>query len=42
MRVYVDTSMIGEVYDPEFKEWSIRLIEDFKEGSKIAVISKRA
>jgi len=38
-RVYVDTSVLGGVYDEEFKEWSTKLIDEFKEGIKIAVIS---
>ncbi|MBI5475700.1 MAG: PIN domain protein, partial [Ignavibacteriales bacterium] len=38
-RIYPDTSVIGGVYDPEFADWSKRLIQEFKEGHKIAVIS---
>lgn len=38
-RVYIDTSVIGGCIDQEFKEWSIRLFEEFKNGEKIAVIS---
>lgn len=38
-RVYVDTSVIGGIYDPEFKEWSNKLIQEFKKGSKIIVLS---
>ena len=37
--IYVDTSVIGGVYDPEFKEWSKKLIQEFKKGSKIIVLS---
>lgn len=37
--IYVDTSVIGGVYDPEFKEWSNKLIKEFEEGKKIIVIS---
>jgi len=38
-RVYIDTSVIGGCFDQEFKEWSIQLFEEFKNGKKIAVIS---
>ena len=38
-RIYPDTSVIGGVYDPEFADWSERLIQEFKDGHKIAVIS---
>ena len=38
-RVYIDTSVIGGCIDQEFKEWSIKLFEEFKDGKKIAVIS---
>ena len=38
-RMYADTSVIGGIYDTEFKEWSERLIQEFKEGSKIIVLS---
>ena len=30
LRIYVDTSVIGGCYDPEFKVWSDALIEDFR------------
>jgi len=29
-RIYVDTSVIGGCFDPEFQEWSNGLIEDFR------------
>ena len=38
-RVYIDTSVIGGCYDPEFKEWSNSLFDDFNLGKRIAVIS---
>jgi hypothetical protein len=38
-RIYVDTSVLGGVYDPEFEEWSSRLMREFNEGIKILVIS---
>ena len=38
-QVYIDTSVIGGCIDQEFKEWSIKLLDEFKNGKKIAVIS---
>lgn len=38
-KVYIDTSVIGGCFDPEFEEWSTRLFDDFKSGKRIAVIS---
>ena len=38
-RVYVDTSAIGGIFDPEFKEWSEKLEDEFRSGLKIMVIS---
>ena len=40
LRVYVDTSVIGGCYDDGFKEGSIRLIDEFKIGLHIPVISE--
>lgn len=37
--VYVDTSVIGGVYDTEFMPWSKRLMENAKTGKMIAMIS---
>jgi len=31
-RIYVDTSVIGGCYDPEFQEWSRGLLTDFQAG----------
>jgi len=39
MRIYIDTSVIGDCFDPEFAEWSNTLINEFKNGKKIAIIS---
>jgi len=39
MRIYPDTSVFGGCFDPEFEKWSRQLIEEFKVGVKIAVIS---
>ena len=38
-RIYIDTSVIGGCFDTEFKEWSVKLFEEFQSGNKIAVIS---
>ncbi len=39
MRVYVDTSVFGGCFDPEFEKSSRDLLEEFKLGLKIVVIS---
>lgn len=39
MRIYIDTSVIGGCRDDEFAEWSLRLMQEFRDGLKIAVIS---
>ena len=39
MRIYIDTSVIGGYFDEEFKEWSKRLIDEFKIGKKTVIIS---
>ena len=39
MKIYVDTSVFGGCFDAEFEEWSNRLIEEFRLGLKVAVIS---
>jgi hypothetical protein len=39
MRIYVDTSVFGGCFDPEFEFWSNQLIEFFKTGKYKAVIS---
>ncbi len=38
-RLYVDTSVLGGCFDEEFSRWSIYLINEFKTGMKISVIS---
>jgi len=40
MRIYVDTSVFGGCFDPEFELWSNRLIDLFKIGKYIAIISE--
>ena len=39
LRIYVDTSVIGGCFDPEFKLWSEALVEDFRDGRYTAVMS---
>jgi len=39
IKVYVDTSVFGGCFDAEFEEWSNKLIEEFKLGLKVRVIS---
>ena len=39
-RIYVDTSVIGGCFDAEFRLWSEALMEDFRQGRYIAVISE--
>ncbi len=39
MKVYTDTSAIGGCFDEEFKEWSTALIQEFKLGKKLIVLS---
>jgi hypothetical protein len=38
-RIYIDTSVIGGCFDEEFAVWSLKLFDDFRRGSKTAVIS---
>ena len=40
MRIYVDTSVFGGCFDPEFQVWSNRLIDLFRIGKYTAVISE--
>jgi len=37
--IYVDTSVFGGCFDVEFKEYSNKLLEEFKKGEKIMMIS---
>ena len=39
LKIYIDTSVIGGCYDDEFAEWSKKLIEEFKAGLYIPVVS---
>ena len=38
-RIYVDTSVVGGCFDPEFAPWSNGLVEDFRAGRFIPVFS---
>ena len=38
-RIYADTSVLGGILDDEFKEWSIKLLEEFQMGNSILVLS---
>ncbi len=40
MRLYLDTSVIGGYFDPEFEEWTIPFIDSILEGKHTAVISE--
>ena len=40
LKIYVDTSVIGGCYDIEFSEWTIKLIQEFKAGLYIPVVSE--
>jgi hypothetical protein len=39
LRIYLDTSVIGGCFDPEFRVWSESLMEDFRQGRYTAVVS---
>lgn len=39
MTVYTDTSTIGGCFDKEFQEWSVALVEEFKIGKKLIMLS---
>jgi hypothetical protein len=39
VRIYVDTSVIGGCFDPEFRTWSEGLIDDFRSGRFHLVLS---
>ena len=38
-KIYIDTSVIGGCFDKEFEKWSNNLLNDFKNGLFIPVIS---
>jgi hypothetical protein len=39
-RVYPDTSVIGGCFDPEFEAWSNALMEDYRAGRLVPVLSE--
>jgi hypothetical protein len=39
LRIYVDTSVLGGCFDPEFAEWSNRLLHGFRRGEFVALLS---
>lgn len=39
LRVYVDTSVLGGCFDPEFARWSLGLMDDFRSGLYLPVLS---
>ena len=39
LRIYVDSSVIGGCFDPEFEKWSNGLFRDFHVGTFLPVIS---
>ena len=39
LRIYLDTSVLGGCYDPEFERWSAALIQDFRLGHFRPVLS---
>lgn len=38
-KIYADTSVFGGCYDEEFAQWSQQLINEFKKGKKILILS---
>jgi len=38
-RIYIDTSVIGGCLDVEFADWSNRLFDEFRAGTKVAIVS---
>lgn len=39
-RIYIDTSVLGGCFDPEFAPWSNRLVQDFRAGRFHPVLSE--
>lgn len=39
LRIYVDTSVIGGCFDPEFEKWSTGLLRDFEKKSFLPLTS---
>ena len=38
-RIYIDTSVLGGCFDPEFASWSNGLMRDFRAGRHVPVLS---
>ena len=38
-RIYIDTSLLGGCFDPEFAPWSNGLMRDFRAGRLMPVLS---
>jgi hypothetical protein len=39
MKIYLDTSVLGGCFDPEWQQWSTLLMDEFRALRKVAVIS---
>ena len=39
LRIYIDTSVLGGCFDPEFAVWSNGLVRDFRTGRLVPVLS---
>ena len=39
LRIYIDTSVLGGCFDPEFAPWSNGLVRDFRAGRLVHVLS---
>ena len=39
MKIYLDTSVIGGLFDDEFHEWTTKLFDELRSGRHVAVIS---
>jgi predicted nucleic acid-binding protein len=39
MRIYIDTSVLGGYFDPEFKLWTQKLVQKIFEDEHVAIIS---
>ena len=39
LRIYIDTSVLGGCFDPEFAVWSNGLVRDFRAGRFVPVLS---
>jgi len=39
LRIYIDTSVLGGCFDPEFATWSNGLVRDFRAGRLVPVLS---